>query len=117
MTVTNDLQELMTDEVIWSALGSRDSYGNPTFVNPYSYPARLVRKNKLVRDKDMQEVVSTAQVWIGPSLTSGEPFPAVAPVDQVTLSDGTNPQILNTEIFQDETFSALGPSHCVVYFV
>jgi hypothetical protein len=113
MTITNDLQDMMTDTLTWAKLTTRDRYGNPSFGTAHTYPCRLVRKNKLVRDKDQQQVASSAQAWIGPTLISGEPFPAVAPVDRVTLSDGTYPQILSTDVYQDEA----GPSHCVVNFL
>ena len=113
MTITNDLQEMFTDTCQWFSLQSRDSYGNPQYTTGHEYPCRLVRKNKLVRKSDAQEVVSSAHCWIGPSLVSGEPFPNVLPDDRVTLSDGKSPQIASVEIFQDD----LGPSHAVVYFL
>lgn len=117
MGITNDLLDLLTDTVTWNKLQTRNAYGEPTFTTVGSYPARVVRKNKLTRNKDAQQVVSTAQCWMGPSLTSGEPFPLVSVEDQVRLSDGKTPQIASIEIFQDELSGTEGPSHTVVYFL
>ena len=113
MTIMNDLMEMLTDTVTWVPLTSRDDYGNPIEGTSYQYPARLVRKTKLIRNKDQQQVTSTAQVWIGPNLVSGEPLPMVKNVDKVTLSDGTSPQIASIEIYQDET----GFAYTEVFFL
>ncbi len=116
--ITNDLQEFFTDTIQWAALVSRDSYGVPSFGQAFTYPARVVKKNKLVRDKSAQQVVSTSQIWVGQSNVSGTPFPLVKPVDCVTLSDGTKPQILDCEIFQDEQEGASpSMSHTVIFLV
>src|SRR5665213_1581618 len=115
--ITSDLQEFFQDTCTWATLGPRDGYGNPTFINPFTYPCRLVRKNKLTRDKDAQQIVSTAQLWIGQSMVSGVPFPKVVQTDRITLSDGTTPQIASTEIFEDELYATEGLSHTVVFFI
>lgn len=114
MGLAADLLDLCTDKASWLSLQTRDSYGKPTYTLVHAdYPARLVRQHKIIRKGDGQETSSSAQLWVLPSLTSGDPFPAIKPHDQVKLSDNTTPQILDTRIYQDE----FGPSHCVVFFV
>jgi hypothetical protein len=114
MGLSADLIELCNDRATWNRLVSRNSYGEPTFTLVHAdYPTRLIRENKLLRNKDQQQITSTAQAWILPSLTSGDPFPAIKDNDQVVLSDGSTPQIAQIKIFEDE----LGPSHTVVYFL
>jgi hypothetical protein len=68
---------------------------------------------RLTRNKDAQEVISTQQVVILPSLTSGDPFPNIEAHDQVLLSDGSTPQIASVKIWQDE----LGPAYTEVFFL
>ena len=106
MTFISDLADMMTDTATWRALTGRDDYGVPTYASPgTSYAARLVRKHRMVRSLEGDEVVSTAQLWIGGT-------PAIAADDRVTLSDGSTPVILAVERFQDE----IGASHVVVFF-
>lgn len=118
MGLAQDLLDLCQDTISWNRLQSRDSYGDPTFVFVCAYPARLVRKNKLVRNKDAQQVVSSAQCWILPSLTSGDPWPNIQAHDQVKLSDNSVPQILSVEIVQDELEGQTGnPAYTMVNFL
>lgn len=97
---------MMPSAAAWEPLTGRDTYGAPTYGAPTSFACRLVRENRLVRDAQGDEVVSTAHVWLGGT-------PAVAPDDRVTLSDGTTPTIASVERFPDET----GDSHTKVYFL
>lgn len=118
MGLTEDLLDLFTDTATWNKLASRGDYGNPVYTPIGPYPARYVRKNKAIRKSDTQQITSTSQVWLLPSLTSGDPFPLVQIFDQVVLSDGRTPQIVDVQIFEDELTGQTGnPSHCVVFFV
>lgn len=103
--ITTGLKDLFTDTVTYRAFSSRDVFGAPTYGSGTEYAARVVREHHLVRDGQGDEVVSTAQVWI-------KGTPEVDPEDQVELSDGTTPEILTSERFQDER----GASHTKVYF-
>lgn len=106
MTIVSDILDLLTDTAIWQPRTARDEYGMPTYGDSTEFRARLVRKNRLVRDASGHEVVSTAQLWLGGS-------PAIAPDDWVTLSDGSTPVIASVERYQDE----VGPCHTVVFFL
>lgn len=118
MGLSEDLLDLCTDTAQWNKLASRDSHGKPTFTPGVHYPARYIRKNKQVRKGEVQQITSTAQLWMLPSLTSGDPFPLVSEFDQIILSDGRTPQIADVQIFQDELSGQTNqPSHTVVYFV
>ena len=106
MSFINDFKECFTVDVTHEPLSSRDDFGKPTYGTPVPFKARVVREHKLVRDKDGQEVVSTAQCWLLGN-------PVVSPDDQITLEDATTPAIVMIERFQDE----IGPSHTKVYFL
>lgn len=105
MAFVDDLSDLMTDVAIWYPLTGRDDFGAPTYGDGTEYAARLVRRHKLVRDAEGDEIVSTAQLWL-------QGAPAISPDDRVTLSDGTSPPIAAVERYQDET----GASHTKVFF-
>jgi hypothetical protein len=97
---------MMPDTATWRPLMSRDDYGAPTYGAAVPFAnARLVRSPKLVRDASGDQVVSSAQLWLVGT-------PAIAPDDQVTLSDGTTPSIVNVGRWQDEA----GESHTKVFF-
>ena len=100
MTIVDDLADMMPDTVTLSTVASRDDYGVPTYNTGVEFVARVVRRHRLVRTVDGDEVISTAQVWIAGC-------PTISPDDQIELSDGSTPPILAVEKFQDEN----GPSH------
>lgn len=106
MSFISDLSDLMTDTVTWSPMTSRDDYGQPSYGSATVLDARVVRKNKLVRDSQGQQVMSTAHAWVNGS-------PAIKPEDKVVLSDSSNNPIVSIERYQDEK----GPSHTVVFFL
>ena len=99
MAFINDLLDLFTETVTWNPLESRDAYGAPTYTEGVTanidIPARLVRRTKMVRDKNGDEVVSTAHVWIGADCN-------VQPDDQIVLEDDSTPVILAVERSVDE---------------
>lgn len=96
MAFMDDLADLFTQTVIWRALTGRDDFGKPTYGAGTSLSARVVRKNKLIRDTNGDEVVSSAQAHINGNSD-------IAPDDQVELPDGDTPHILSVERFPDET--------------
>ena len=100
MAFIDDLADLMTDTVTIRSLTGRDDFGAPTYDAGTEYPARVVRRHKLVRDLNGDEVVATGEVWLAGA-------PTLDPDDQVELSDGTTPHVLTVERFQDE----VGSSH------
>lgn len=109
MAFIDEFKDMMTDTVIWHPayknIDSRDDFGVQKFGKTTEFAARLVKKSKLVRAQNGDEVVSTAHIWIAGS-------PDISPIDKIELSDGSKPVILSVERFQDE----LGPSHTKVFF-
>ena len=104
-TFVSEFGDLMTDTATWAAFVSRDDFGSATFATGTDLTCRLVRKHKMVRDMEGDEVLSTAQLWV---LGNSE----ITPEDRITLSDATTPIIAAIERFQDE----YGASHTKVYF-
>lgn len=111
MAFIDDFAELLTDSAVWEPLSGRDDYGAPSYGAPTTFAARLTREHKMVRDLQGDEVLSTGQLWL-------KGAPAVGPEDRITLSDGTQPELLSIERFQDEAGANGTPSysHTKVYF-
>ena len=108
MAFVDDFQDMAPDTATWEPKDDRDQFGKPTYGDAVTFDhVRLVRKHKLVRNLQGDEVVSTAHIWI-----MEHPAPEVGPEDRITLSDGTTPTIASIERFQDED----GDSHTKVYF-
>lgn len=94
MGIVDDLADLFTDTATWEPLTGRDDFGAPTYGAGTLFSARLVRKHKLVRDAQGDEVVATATLWI-------KGAPAVDPDDRIILSDGSTPHILAVDRYQE----------------
>jgi len=108
MSIVDTLQNLCNDTASWQAFVSRDRAGKPTHGDVTALTnCRLVRKHKLVRDKNGDQVLSTAQLWI-----MVDPGPEIGPDDLITLSDATTPPIITVELFQGSG----GSSHTKVFF-
>jgi hypothetical protein len=104
MTIEPEYLELMVDTVMIAPATSRNAYGADSYGTPVAHRARVVRKNQMVRTDSGQELVSRTQAWIYGA-------PGITPRDQITLPDGTHPQILSVDRFPDEN----GPHHEVAY--
>jgi len=88
---------------------SQDAYGQITYDSSEDLAnVRLVRKHQVVRTREGDEEVSSAQLWIVES-----PFPSVDERDRFTLSDGSQPPILSIERHEDEAGNV---SHVKVSF-
>lgn len=68
--------------------GAYDDFGNPSTGTSTSYSAIVVQRNRLVRDRFGNQVVSSCQILLSGSVT-------VDPESKITLPDGTQPTILN----------------------
>ncbi len=106
MSFIDDFKECFTVTVTHKPFLSQDGFSEPTYGSGVNFKARVVREHKLVRNKEGQEVVSTAQCWL-------QGNPVISPADQITLEDATTPAIVMIEQLQDE----IGPSHTKVYFL
>jgi hypothetical protein len=105
--IERDFLDLMPHTVALAKFtGNRNQFGKPIHddANATTYPARVVRGQRLVRDTNGAEVVATATVYVLGA-------PAVTPEDKLTLQDGTSPPILNVGSKPDER----GDHHVVIY--
>lgn len=108
MSIVDTLKNLCDDTASWEPLTGRDRAGAPTYGSATAFTdCRLVRAHKLVRDRNGDQVISSAQLWI-----MEDPGPEIDPDDQVTLSDGTKPPIITVQIFQGRA----GASYTKVFF-
>jgi hypothetical protein len=114
MPFINDFADLLNDTIIWRQKTGRNDFGARTFGTGITFTARVVKKTKMVRDIRGDQVVSTAQVWIGTTDdTNLDAPPNVSPEDQIELSNGQTPDILMIEQPQDESGVA---AYTKVYF-
>ena len=67
---------------------SYDAYGTVATSSTYTRAAIVQYSIKMIRDKEGNERVSTAQVYLSSTFT-------VSPNDKITLPDGTNPPIMS----------------------
>jgi len=97
MAWSTEFEELMPTNVTVSALSglSTDGYGTATFTTGTSYKARVLGKQHLVRSFAGVEETAKTKVWISSTST-------FAPSVQVTLPDGTTPELLALEAVPDQ---------------
>lgn len=104
MTFIDEFSDCLSDTATWRELLSRDKFGARTFKTGIVFTARLVQETKLVRDQNGDQVVSSAQLWLGETAdTNLIQAPNVNPDDEIELSNGDTPVILSIQRPQDET--------------
>lgn len=89
--------DMMPDTIVVSTLTglSTDGYGTATYTTGTSYPARIVRKQQLVRSFAGVEEIATSVAWVASTST----FP---PSGRFTLPDASTPELLAAESYPDE---------------
>lgn len=105
MEFLKEFRDVLKESITVSEFLSRDSYGAPQYGSPASYSARLVRVNRLVRNGEGSQEVSSHHLWV-------EPITGLTSEWDITLADGSNPVILAVESYTDE----IGPTHMKVFF-
>jgi len=97
MSWSTELEALMPHTITVGALSafSTDGYGTPTFSAASSYTARVVGKQQLVDTFRGTEELTKTIVYVKSSSTFG-------PSDQITLPDGSTPELLAVESYPDE---------------
>ena len=102
-----DLAPLLVHTVTLEPWSSQDGYGKPAYGAAVTYAARVVGRNRMVRDDQGREVVSSKQVQLGQKVS-------VSTKDRITLPAGEvlqQPPIVAVGDSPDE----LGESYTVVY--
>lgn len=105
MSAINDWLDMMPHTVTHAAYAGRTAYGAPAFGSPASYRARVSYEASYIRKTDGSEVLARGNVILAGT-------PAVTPEDQITLPDGSTPQIIAADMHADEH----GPHHTSVHF-
>ena len=97
MSWSTELDELLPHTITVGALASfsADGYGTPTFSAASSYAARVVGKQTLVDTFRGTEELTKTVVYVNATSTFG-------PSDQITLPDGSTPELLAVEAYPDE---------------
>ncbi len=94
-----ELLDLMPHTIYRSTKGTMDRYGSPQWGTPVAYRARVVMRQREIRQANNQSVTSQATAWVDST--------GVWSVDdRITLPAGalptTSPSILLVESFPDE---------------
>lgn len=106
LSFETEFTDLMPHSIVRKAFTGRNSYGKPAYSTSGStYTARVVNKQKLVRNASGIEQVSTVTAYV--ASTS-----AFDPEDKITLPDGTSPNIITINITPDDG----GTHHSTIYF-
>ena len=97
MAWSTAFEEFMPVTVQVAALSglSADGYGTPTYASASTYKARVLGKRHLVRSFAGIEETAKTMVWIASTST-------FAPSVQITLPDGTTPELLSLTAVPDE---------------
>lgn len=108
MSFENDFLDLLNDTITVNTNSSYiDAYGNTKHSTASStYAGRLVHKQKMVRTDEGEERLSTHHAIVASTA-------AISPKSKITLADGTNPLILASEAYPDESGSY---HHVKLYF-
>jgi len=80
---------------------SQDALGAPVYATRVDVPALVEHKSRLVRAADGREVMAATKVTVLQPIT-------IAPVDRLTLPDGTTPPILTVEGLVDPAAAVAG---------
>jgi hypothetical protein len=97
MAWSTELDALMPHTITVAGLASFTTagYGTPAFGSASTYTARVVGKQILVDTFRGTEELTKTVVWVKATSTFG-------PSDQITLPDGTTPELLAVETYPDE---------------
>ena len=107
MTFASEFLTMCKDTATRKPVTGRNAYGGQTFGTSVPLTGcRLVRKARMVRNSQGDNVVSSAQLWVMANY-------AIQADDVIVLSDGTTPTVLSVDRPQDETGNF---THVKVYF-
>lgn len=100
MAFDEALRGLFGQTVTIAPLSSVGAFGGKTAGTAVSYDARVVYKQRLVKDTQGREVLATTIVYVAPTSSGG--LPTGKPDETLTLPDGTTPNILNVAKYPGE---------------
>ena len=110
MSIPTALKALFTRSVTIEPASGLSAGGATTYGTSVSYPARVERRNQLVKGGNGRDVLATTVVYVG-SNTTGAGLPSATPQSRITLPDGTTPPILAVDRQDDLS----GAHHEVVF--
>jgi len=71
MNILKTIQRMCTQDIVYWDLSSVDGYGRETFVSPVEIKGRWQSTNEIVMDKNGEEKVSMARVFVLQQVTEG----------------------------------------------
>lgn len=107
MGIPSEFLPMMRETVTLTAQASLDRYGKQSFAaSGTSYRARLIWQERILRDKQGQEIVESGRAILYGVAASA------TPEWRITLPDGSTPKITMVDTIQDE----FGDHHSVIGF-
>lgn len=107
MSLLDDVEDLFVHTVTIAPYSSVNSYGEASYGTAVSYTAYVEGKQRMIRDSQGQERVSSVTVYLATTA-------ALSPKDKLTLPSGWTPQtpaILAVQRVADDR----GDHHVVLY--
>ena len=94
MAVEYELLQMMTEVITVKTAKTLNNYGEKTYSgSPTSYYAKIDRSPSMVRDQQGRTVNASATLIIDST--------TIKAVDEITMPDGSTPQILTVSTFRD----------------
>ncbi len=103
----NEFLDLMTQTVTLTPFSSSDKYGERSFGTAKTIKARVADKEERIPIASGEIAIARGTVWLGELVS---PVPSTK--DQLTLPDGSTPEILAVRKFPDQA----GDHHQVIFF-
>lgn len=98
------LRPLFNQTVTTKSLSTHSFYGAPSYsASASSWEARIEERTHVVKGPGGEDVVARGTVFVIP--TTGGTEPDIGTQDQMTLPDGTTPDILSVERLYDDSTS------------
>ena len=101
--VEQDFLDWFQQEVILEPRTGMNAHAEPTYGPAFREMARVVQRNRMVRDSKGEERVSTVQVYLNGTILADRFTTAQNLVNaRLTLPDGTQPPIISATVMPDE---------------
>lgn len=88
------VQGFLNQTVQLAARASLSDQGRPVYGTAVSVDARVEPRRRMMTTKDGQQVTSTARIYLSPETS-------VSVTDQITLPDGSTPEIIDLATVYD----------------
>jgi hypothetical protein len=93
--VNRNFRKWLNQEILWKPFVSRSGSGKASYGDAESIPCYIVEQNKMVRNRQGQEVVSQISVYLDAEGSEAAHIALITGIDQIILPDDRKPPILS----------------------